>query len=159
MNFNLWRWRCACVGTDNWVILLRARYKYNNTLTLILLTWRIWWAPNNASKWQMGFNSAFKGLNDVMKLSFLKALKAISVTWKLDRLENDLRSSSEMGKPTRKIHVMFRSIFVGTRQEWSQQWHEYGWSRNFEIPNVEMDEHRDYPLVIYVQRAGITQSV
>ena len=31
-------------------------------LTLILLTWRIWWAPNNASKWQVGFNSAFKGL-------------------------------------------------------------------------------------------------
>jgi len=28
----------------------------------ILLTWKIWWAPNNASKWQMGFNSAFKGL-------------------------------------------------------------------------------------------------
>ena len=32
------------------------------SLTLILLTWRIWWAPNNASKWHMGFNSAFKGL-------------------------------------------------------------------------------------------------
>ena len=31
-------------------------------LTLILLTWRIWWAPNNASKWQMGFNLVFKGL-------------------------------------------------------------------------------------------------
>ena len=31
-------------------------------LTLTLLTWRIWWAPNNASKWQMGFNLAFKGL-------------------------------------------------------------------------------------------------
>jgi len=30
-------------------------------LTLILLTWRIWWAPNNASKLQMGFNSMFKG--------------------------------------------------------------------------------------------------
>ena len=27
-----------------------------------VLTWRIWWAPNNASKSQMGFNSAFKGL-------------------------------------------------------------------------------------------------
>ena len=27
--------------------------------------WRIWWAPNNASKWQMGFNSAFKGLIEV----------------------------------------------------------------------------------------------
>jgi hypothetical protein len=32
------------------------------TLTLILLTWRIGWAPNNASKWQMGFNLVFKGL-------------------------------------------------------------------------------------------------
>jgi len=31
-------------------------------LTLILLTWRIWWPPNNASRWQMGFNLAFKGL-------------------------------------------------------------------------------------------------
>jgi hypothetical protein len=31
-------------------------------LTLILPTWRIWWPPNNASKWQIGFNSAFKGL-------------------------------------------------------------------------------------------------
>jgi len=43
-------------------------YTYNisslriNDLTLILLTWRKWWAPNNASKQQMGFNSAFKGL-------------------------------------------------------------------------------------------------
>ena len=25
--------------------------------------WRIWWAPNNASRWQMGFNLAFKELN------------------------------------------------------------------------------------------------
>jgi len=31
-------------------------------LTRILLMWRIWWAPKNASKWQMGFNSVFKGL-------------------------------------------------------------------------------------------------
>jgi hypothetical protein len=31
-------------------------------LTLILLTWRIRRAPYNVSKWQMGFNSAFKGL-------------------------------------------------------------------------------------------------
>jgi hypothetical protein len=25
-------------------------------LSLILLTWRIWWAPNNASNWQIGLN-------------------------------------------------------------------------------------------------------
>ena len=34
-------------------------------LTLILLTWTIWRAPTNASKWRMGFNSAFKGLSKV----------------------------------------------------------------------------------------------
>jgi len=33
-----------------------------SNLTLILLTWRIWRSPNYASKWQMGFNLAFKGL-------------------------------------------------------------------------------------------------
>ena len=33
-------------------------------LTLILLTWTIWRAPTNASKWRMGFNSAFKGLSN-----------------------------------------------------------------------------------------------
>jgi hypothetical protein len=31
-------------------------------LTLILLTWTKWWVPASASKWRMGFNSAFKGL-------------------------------------------------------------------------------------------------
>ena len=31
-------------------------------LTLIMLTWTIWRAPTSASKWRMGFNSAFKGL-------------------------------------------------------------------------------------------------
>ena len=31
-------------------------------LTLTLLTWTIWRAPTSASKWRIGFNSAFKGL-------------------------------------------------------------------------------------------------
>ena len=39
-------------------------------LTLILLTWRIWWAPNYASKRQMGSNSAFKGLLNAIYLNF-----------------------------------------------------------------------------------------
>ena len=33
----------------------------NLNLNLTLKTWRKWWAPNNACKWQMGFNSSFKG--------------------------------------------------------------------------------------------------
>jgi len=41
-------------------------------LTFILLTWRIWWAPNNASEWQMGFNLAFKWLMTEYRLKHLK---------------------------------------------------------------------------------------
>jgi len=43
---------------------------YPLLLTLILLTRRKWWAPNNARKQQMGFNSAFKGLTINLPLSF-----------------------------------------------------------------------------------------
>ena len=35
----------------------------NMELTITLLTWRIWRAPNNASRWEVGFNLAFKVLN------------------------------------------------------------------------------------------------
>jgi len=38
------------------------RFSTIHILTLTLLTWRIWWALNNASKWQMRFNSAFNEL-------------------------------------------------------------------------------------------------
>ena len=38
-------------------------FRIFDSLTLILLTWRIGWTPNNASRWQMWFNSAFKWLN------------------------------------------------------------------------------------------------
>ena len=38
------------------------KQKPSLSLTLILLRWRIWWAPDNATKWQMGYNSAFKWL-------------------------------------------------------------------------------------------------
>ena len=46
----------------DWLIHFIIFIIFLTTLTLIPLTWRIWWAPNNASKWQIGFNSAFKGL-------------------------------------------------------------------------------------------------
>jgi len=37
----------------------------SHVLTLNLLTTTIGAPPSNASKWQMGFNSAFKGLIDI----------------------------------------------------------------------------------------------
>jgi len=77
------RLRLLCPMYDNWHVLLVSLWipllscswvlltiiafvnccKVLVFLTLILLRWRIWWAPNNASRWQMGFNLAFKGLN------------------------------------------------------------------------------------------------
>jgi hypothetical protein len=43
------------------------------SLTLIPLTWNIGRAPNNASKWQMGFNSVFKELNRKLSLQEMPA--------------------------------------------------------------------------------------
>ena len=59
---------CCVVVCDLEKSRMGAPYIYDisrlkvNDLTLILLTWRKWWAPNNASKQHMGFNSGFKGL-------------------------------------------------------------------------------------------------
>ena len=43
---------------------LKMTTQFQLVLRIILnpLTWKIWWAPNNASRWQMGFNLTFKGL-------------------------------------------------------------------------------------------------
>ena len=43
--------------------LQQMKRKIRRELTLSPLTWKIWRALNNASRWQMGFNSAFKGLD------------------------------------------------------------------------------------------------
>ena len=43
-------------------------YRPITLLTLILLTWTIRRDPTNASKWRMGINSAFKGLNVAYKI-------------------------------------------------------------------------------------------
>jgi hypothetical protein len=36
--------------------------EYDGILTLNPLSWKIWRACNNASRWQFGYNSAFEGL-------------------------------------------------------------------------------------------------
>jgi hypothetical protein len=67
---------CCVVVCDLETSRMGASYIYDisslkvNNWTLILLTWRKWWTPNNASKWQMGFNSAFKGLMEVFVVIF-----------------------------------------------------------------------------------------
>jgi len=43
-------------------VLVRKLRNRGVQLTLKPLTWKICWASNNSSRWQMGFNSEFKGL-------------------------------------------------------------------------------------------------
>jgi hypothetical protein len=50
------------------------------SLTLILLTWRKWWTPNNATKWQMEFNSAFKGLSNY--INTIRGNKHFRYNWR-----------------------------------------------------------------------------
>jgi len=45
--------------------IIRLHLKFNQLLTLNLLTTTIVAPPSNANKWQMGFNSAFKGLTHI----------------------------------------------------------------------------------------------
>jgi hypothetical protein len=52
-------------GRETWPLNLieeRTHRVSTRILAFILLTWTIWRAPTNASKWRLGFNSAFKGL-------------------------------------------------------------------------------------------------
>jgi hypothetical protein len=60
---------------------IRPYYTMTLPLTLILLTWIKWWAPNNASKQQMGFNLAFKGLMCKPKTDFTPETCGNSVTF------------------------------------------------------------------------------
>ena len=66
-------------------------------LTLKPLTWNIWWAPNNTSRWQMGFNSVFKGLN---KYSHSACYKIVTI-WGIIRycLNKYSHSAHEVTKP------------------------------------------------------------
>jgi len=88
-----------------------------NDLTLILLTWRKWWASNDACKQHMGFNSAFKELKSQM----LEPWRSFSCFACLDILLNwcdgevayttgDSNSVTQvMGVPT--VWVPFRKSF------------------------------------------------
>jgi hypothetical protein len=73
----------GCVGRNNCFADIGCEVTAAS-LTLILLMWRIRWAPNNASRWQIGFNLAFKGLNWTVFLAYFHILRTESVgTWLL----------------------------------------------------------------------------
>ena len=69
-------WLCSSFERDIYIFTLQCQHTFlgyflrqdkvienEGFLTLFLPAWRIWWAPNNASSWQMGVISAFKESN------------------------------------------------------------------------------------------------
>ena len=70
----------SLLSSDKMTVQVSYAYNRKTKLTLTLLTWRIWWAPNNASRWQVGYNSAFKGLTSV-QLHFFSGCRQNIVDW------------------------------------------------------------------------------
>ena len=77
-------------------------------LTLILLTWRIWRAPNNASRWQMGFNSVFKGLKTDFLVWRKNEFKVTNTFWDVLLLFSRRHYSSEQLLWQRRIIHIFK---------------------------------------------------
>ena len=77
--------------------------------------WRIWWARNNASRWQVGFNSAFKGLNIGIDCNYGTARRQKD-TKKLDMASVAKKHTSwlkpeilQMSSPSR-----YRKLYIST---------------------------------------------
>jgi len=61
--------------SDQQCILIFSSPVHPPSLTLNPLNWKIWLASNNASRWQMGFNSAFEELIYLLYLVYMKPIK------------------------------------------------------------------------------------
>jgi len=94
-------------------------------LTLILLTWKIWWGSNNARKWQMGFNSAFKGLNCSFNFSrkILEKILKYQISWKSVQSESrfSMQSEGQTGRHD-NANTCLLSIFQTPPQISSKMW-------------------------------------
>ena len=88
--------------------------RYSICLTLYLLMCGIWWAPNNASKGQMGFNLAFKGLNFLYWVLLLAPFESrptnVQVSYFIYRLNVIYNQTKQLNKDK----LVFRSFFSET---------------------------------------------
>ena len=103
------------IHSSAFVGVFRIFFLFRNSLTRILLTWRIWWASNNASRWQMGFNSAFKGLmnrdSSVSIVSIPRAGRPRNCPSIPGRGKSLLRSYQSSRLPWVPLWVPFRPLF------------------------------------------------
>ena len=98
-------------GRRTWSVRAETTWEYQallqTVLTLILLTWRIWWAPNCASKGQMGFNSAFNLL--APELFFLILAHPVYKMWIIQEPNvRIMKQTAFWREKKRTVHTMFK---------------------------------------------------
>jgi hypothetical protein len=94
-----------------WDLTRRLKVKGAVNLTLTLLKWKIWWVPNNASRWQMGYNSSFKGLKHPWPEQYLEFPKSLKVHYIVHKITRLLPSWSKM-KPLCTLTSCIFKIFL-----------------------------------------------
>ena len=111
-----------------------------NDLTLILLTWRKWWAGNNASKWQMGFNSAFKGLITVVRFgTYVPKWLHIIPRVRSNRIVYDMTWRRMFGQ---KVGVLDRELTYSDRKRYVTSWIQN--NKNQKQDNNEKPDIKNY---------------
>ena len=85
-------------------------YTLIKSLIRTLLMWRIWWAPNNASKLQRGFNLAFKGLTELCLTIFYSYFMILHKTTGMSHL-----------KPV--LEIAWHTLFQFTASSWMYHHH------------------------------------
>jgi len=115
-------------------------------LTLILLTWRIWWAAINASKWQMGFNVAFEGLRSI----FRRARKIAKSEYLLRHVCLRVRPSA--WSDSAHHSTVFHEIWS---QHFSKIWWESSSSikigQELQVLYIKTDTHFWYPAEFFLE--------
>ena len=99
---------------SNCVLILRRTI----VLTLILLMWRIWWAPNNARRWQMGFNWALKGLTLRLLMSYIYIYMEHLFLMFLDHTQ---RRSTVGRTPLKEWSARRRDLYLTTHDTHNRQ--------------------------------------
>jgi len=91
--------------------LLKGTIFAKTSLTLTPRMWRIWWAPNNASNWKMGFNSTFKELN-------AECVSIFSTTF----VSNIFPSKKNWERCDKKIHIGLHGGYPVFLPDFNENW-------------------------------------
>ena len=77
--------------------------------------WRIWRASNNANKWQMGFNSAFKEFNRIPNTNFhgnIFSVKRADTCGQTDGMTDKHAEANRGFSPLMKTILKMASFFL-----------------------------------------------